>query len=156
MRKDGVLHRIWKNRVIYLFISPFYILFLIFGLFPILWSFYLTFQDWNGLGEMRWIGLENYRMLLRDSTFHEALGNTIVYWAVNIVFVLLLALILASLLHNAWLRGGKAMRVALFLPYVTATVAVGLVFNMIFDYNSGLVNAILKNIGLAPSGLRSP
>lgn len=150
MAKDGLLSRIWKARVVYLFISPFYILFLIFGLFPILWSLYLTFQDWNGLGEMRWIGLGNYRALVRDSTFHEALGNTVIYWVVDIVFVLLLALVLASLLHNAWLRGGKTMRVILFLPYVTATVAVGLVFNMIFDYNSGLVNAILENLGMAP------
>lgn len=150
MAKDGLLHRIWKARTIYLFISPFYILFLIFGLYPIVWSFYLTFHDWNGLSEMRWIGLDNYRALLRDSTFHDALSNTIIYWVADIVFVLLLALLLASLLHNAWLRGGKTMRVILFLPYVTATVAVGLVFNMIFDYNSGLINAILANLGLAP------
>ena len=125
-------------------------MFLIFGFFPILWSFFLTFQDWNGLGEMRPVGLANYRALLRDRTFQEALRNTVVYWMVDIVFVLLLALILASLLHNTWLRGGKTMRVVMFLPYVTATVAVGLVFNMIFDYNSGLVNSILKGVGVQP------
>jgi ABC-type sugar transport system permease subunit len=148
--KNGLLHRIWKHRVIYLFISPFYILFLIFGLFPILWSFYLTFHNWDGLSPMRWVGLGNYRALLRDTTFHEALRNTILYWVVGVVFVLLLALTLASLLHNTWLRGGKTFRVIMFLPYVTATVAVGLVFNMLFDFNSGLINTILMNAGLAP------
>ncbi len=144
MARNGLLHRIWNNRIVYLFISPFYILFLIFGLFPILWSFYLTFHEWNGLSPMTPVGLGNYAALLRDTTFHEALMNTTIYWIVDIVFTLSLALILASLLHNAWLRGGKAFKVTLFLPYVTATVAVGLVFNMIFDFNSGLINAILK------------
>lgn len=150
MAKNGLLHRIWKNRIIYLFISPFYILFLIFGLFPILWSFYLTFYEWDGLSEMKPIGLDNYSALLRDNTFFEALRNTTIYWVVDIVFILLLALILASLLHNVWLKGSKAMRVILFLPYVTATVAVGLVFNMIFDFNSGLINSILTSLNLVP------
>ncbi|HEX9116519.1 MAG TPA: sugar ABC transporter permease [Anaerolineae bacterium] len=150
MAKNGLLHRIWKRRTIYLFISPFYLLFLVFGLFPILWSLYLTFHEWNGLSDMQWIGLGNYSALLRDSTFLEALRNTAIYWVVDIFFIILLALILASLLHNAWLKGSKAMRVIIFLPYVTATVAVGLVFNMIFDFNSGLINSIFKSIGLAP------
>ncbi len=149
-KRKGLLQRIWKSRTIYLFISPFYILFLIFGLFPILWSFYLTFQDWNGLSEMRFIGLGNYRALLRDNTFLEALRNTAVYWVVDVFFIILLALILASLLHNAWIKGSKTIRVVIFLPYVTATVAVGLVFNMIFDFNSGLINSILKSLSLAP------
>jgi len=148
--KNGLLHRIWKSRVIYLFISPFYILFLVFGLFPIVWSFYLTFHDWNGLSEMRWIGLGNYRALLRDGVFHEAVRNTVVYWVVDIVFIILLALVLATLLNSPRLKGGKAMRVIMFLPYVTATVAVGLVFNMIFDFNSGLINSVLRDIGVAP------
>ena len=150
MAKNGLLHRIWKNRIIYLFISPFYILFLIFGLFPILWSFYLTFHQWNGLSPMVPIGLGNYTALLRDGTFYEALRNTAVYWVVDIVFIMLLALIFASLLHNAWLKGGKFFTITLFLPYVTATVAVGLVFNMIFDFNSGLINSILKSLHLMP------
>ena len=140
----------WKYRFAYAFISPFYILFLIFGLFPILWSFYLTFQDWNGLSPMQFIGLRNYTALLRDSTFLEALQNTTFYWIVDIIFIISLALIFASLLHNKWLKGGKAFRVILFLPYVTATVAVGLVFNMIFDFNSGLVNSVLKSINITP------
>jgi len=150
MSHNGLLQRMWKHRFAYAFISPFYILFLIFGLFPILWSFYLTFQDWNGLSPMRSIGLRNYTALLRDSTFHEALSNTTIYWIVDVVFILSLGLLFSSLLHNAWLKGGKTFRVVLFLPYVTATVAVGLVFNMVFDFNSGLVNSILASLNLKP------
>ena len=150
MAKNGLLQRIWKNRIIYLFISPFFILFLIFGLFPILWSFYLTFHEWNGLSPMTPIGFGNYTALLRDNTFFEALSNTAIYWVVDIVFILALALIFASLLHNAWLKGGKIFTVVLFLPYVTATVAVGLVFNMIFDFNSGLINSTLKSLNVLP------
>lgn len=150
MANNGLLQRIWKNRIVYLFISPFYILFLIFGLFPLLWSFYLTFHEWNGLSPMVPIGLGNYAALLRDNTFFDALSNTAIYWVVDIVFILSLAMIFASLLHNAWLKGGKVFTVALFLPYVTATVAVGLVFNMIFDFNSGLINSILRSMNTPP------
>lgn len=148
MIHNGILKRMWKYRFAYAFISPFYILFLIFGLFPILWSFFLTFQDWNGLSPMRPVGFRNYQALLRDRTFHEALQNTIIYWVVDVVFILSLALLFASLLHNTWLKGRKVYRVVLFLPYVTATVAIGLVFNMVFDFNSGLVNSILTSLGL--------
>jgi ABC-type sugar transport system permease subunit len=135
-------------RFAYVFISPFYLLFLVFGLFPLLWSFYLTFQDWNGLGPMTGVGLGNYRALLRDSTFLEALVNTTLYWIVDVALVLVLALVLATLLQNVWLRGRGAYRVAGFIPYVTATVAVGLVFVMVFDQNSGLLNSLLKQLGI--------
>ena len=150
MTKPSLLRQMWKYRFAYAFISPFYILFLIFGFFPVLWSFYLTFQDWNGLSPMRAIGLRNYQALLRDTTFHEALRNTALYWLVAVIFILSLALLFASLLHNKWLKGGQAFRVILFLPYVTATVAVGLVFSMVFDFNSGLANGILRIIGVSP------
>ena len=60
------LERMWKMRHAYLFIAPFYILFLVFGAFPLVWSFVLTFHEWDGLKPMRSIGLRNYAMLLRD------------------------------------------------------------------------------------------
>ncbi len=137
-------------RVVYLFISPFFILFAIFQLFPLLWSFVLTFHKWNGLGPMRFIGLGNYRYLCRDQMFLEALGNTMLYWCAEIIIVIPVALVLASLLNNHWLKGRNAIQTIMFLPYVSATVAVGLVFSMIFDENTGLINNILVTLGLSP------
>ena len=137
-------------RFAYIFISPFYLLFLVFGVFPLLWSFYLTFQDWNGLSPMSFIGLANYGALLRDSTFYDALRNTALYWVVDATLIISLALMLATVLQTRWLRGRGAYRVIGFLPYVTATVAVGLVFGMVFDQNSGVLNSLLKTFVVRP------
>jgi len=145
---SGLLQRIWRARTIYLFISPFFVLFAIFQFFPLVWSFYMSFHEWNGLGPMEPIGLQNYRFLLRDEVFHTALGNTVIYWLANGLLILPLALLLANFLAMPHLAGRRLMRSVMFLPYVTATVAVGLIFNMIFDFNSGLVNSLLNAVGL--------
>ena len=135
------LKRTWAMRHAYLFIAPFYLLFLVFGAFPLAWSLFLTFQEWDGLKPMKAVGLRNFAMLLRDQRFLRRLGNTAIYWAVDIVFILGLALIMAVLLHTPRMAGRRYYRLILFLPNVTATVAVGLVFTMVFDFNSGLVNS---------------
>jgi ABC-type sugar transport system permease subunit len=142
------LERMWKMRHAYLFIAPFYILFLVFGAFPLVWSFVLTFHEWDGLKPMRMVGLRNYALLLRDQRFHDAFANTVIYWVVDVALIMTLALLMASLLHSPWLKARRVLRLVLFLPNVTATVAVGLVFNMVFDLNSGLVNEILASVGL--------
>jgi ABC-type sugar transport system permease subunit len=142
------LERMWKMRHAYLFIAPFYFLFLVFGAFPLVWSFLLTFQEWDGLKPMKPAGLGNYALLLRDQRFLDSFVNTVIYWTVDVAFIMTLALVMASLLHNPWLKGKRYWRLVLFLPNVTATVAVGLVFNMVFDLNSGLANAVLQSLGL--------
>ena len=150
MSSNTLLFRLWEKRQIYLFISPFFILFVIFQLTPMVWSFYLSFHEWNGLGAPEAVGLSNYRFLLRDSVFHAALRNTATYWLANTVFIIPLALVLASLLNHRWLRAKRTIRTVVFLPYVTATVAVGLIFNMLFDFNSGLINNLLTIVQVAP------
>ena len=66
---------IYKNRMIYLLISPFFIIYGIFGLFPILYSFFLSFHKWNGTGEMKYVGIAYYQYLLKDSTFLLSIKN---------------------------------------------------------------------------------
>jgi ABC-type sugar transport system permease subunit len=138
----------WAMKHAYAFIAPFYILFLVFGAFPLVWSLFLTFQEWDGLRPMKPVGLRNFALLLRDQRFLDAAGNTALYWVVDIVFILSLALFMAILVQNNRLSGRRFYRVVLFLPNVTATVAVGLVFTMLFDFNSGLANGILQSLGL--------
>ncbi len=150
MSSNALLSRLWEKRQIYLFISPFFILFVIFQLTPMVWSFYLSFHEWNGLGAPEPVGLGNYRFLLRDSVFYAALRNTATYWLANTLFIIPLALVLAALLNHRWLRAKRTIRTVVFLPYVTATVAVGLIFNMLFDFNSGLINNLLALVKVAP------
>jgi ABC-type sugar transport system permease subunit len=132
----------------YGFIAPFYLLFLVFGAFPLGWSLFLAFQDWDGLKPMRYVGLSNFAKLLRDQRFLDSLANTTAYWLVNTVFILGFALLMAVLLNTPRLSKQRFYRLVLFLPNVTATVAIGLVFGMLFDFNSGLVNWLLQSLGL--------
>ena len=148
MKKDSLGSRIWKMRTVYLFISPFFMLFIVFQLFPLIWSFYLSFFEWNGLKPMQFVGLSQYKSLLVDKMFLECLKNTFIYWGASILLVIPLALILASAVNNPRNRGRKTFQTILFLPYVSAAVAVGLVFYIIFDFNSGLLNNLLVEIGL--------
>lgn len=146
----SVWSRFWRARTAYLFISPFFILFAVFQFFPLIWSFWLSFHEWNGLGTPNPVGLRNYRFLLRDSMFISALQNTSIYWIAKVLLIVPLALVIASLLNNTWLRAKTTYRTIMFLPYVTATVAVGLVFVMLFDFNSGMVNNLLRTAGFTP------
>ncbi len=142
----------WAMRHAYGFIAPFYLLFLVFGAFPLAWSLVLSLHEWDGLKAMKYVGLRNFAKLLRDQRFLDSLVNTTAYWLVDTLFILAFALAMALLLNTPRLARQRYYRLVLFLPNVTATVAIGLVFAMVFDYNSGLMNWILKSLGLQPLG----
>jgi len=130
----------------YLAISPFYALFAAFGLFPVLFTFYLAFQRWDGIGEMQFAGLDNFEFLLTDDTFWLSLWNTLVIWVISTVPTLSLALVLAVLINSA-VRAKAFYRVAFFIPNVTSVVAMAIFFGGLFAANFGLVNAVLHWIG---------
>ena len=148
MHKNSVWKRIWKMRVVYLFISPFFILFLIFQLLPFVWSFILSFYEWNGLQPIEFVGLSNYKTLFVDSMFLESLTNSFIYWGSSILLIIPLSLILAAVINNPKIKGAKHLQTILFLPYISAAVAIGLVFYIIFDFNSGIINNLLIGLGL--------
>ncbi len=142
-RPRGALARHWPQ---YLAVAPFYLLFAVFGLFPILFSIYLSFQDWNGIGEMRFVGLAQYEYLLGDSRFWNAVLNTFLIWFMSTIPMLFLALVLAFLLHQS-VRLKGPLRVAYFLPNVTSMVAMAIVFGSIFSDSFGIVNSALAALG---------
>lgn len=142
--------RIKKYWSCYVFIAPFFLLFFVFQFFPILWSFWLSFRKWNGLGPAEFVGLQNYIQLLTDRMFLNALGNTTIYWASGILIMIPIALVIAGLLNYRMLFGRNFYKTITFLPYITATVAVGLIFGIMFDYNSGLINQIIARFGGDP------
>lgn len=139
--------RIWSFWPQYLAISPFYLIFAVFGLFPMLFSMYLAFQRWNGLGDMEYVGLANFRYLMEDSTFWLSLRNTVIIWVLSTVPMLCLALVIAAMMNSA-VRFTSFYRIAYFIPNITSLVAMALFFGAIFSTNFGLVNAILKGLHL--------
>ena len=132
---------------LYLAISPFYVLFAIFGLFPIVFSIVLSFTDWDGMGEMSFVGLAQYQYLLTDSRFWNAVGNTFIIWFLSTVPMLFFALVIAFLLHQN-IRFTGFYRVAFFLPNVTSMVAMAIVFGSVFSDTFGLINSALTALGL--------
>ncbi|WSN64513.1 sugar ABC transporter permease [Streptomyces sp. NBC_01361] len=139
----GILSH-WR---LYAAISPFYLLFLCFGLVPVGFSLFVAFQRWDGLGHMEYAGLSQFRYLLSDTQFWDSLGNTLIIWALGTFPMLFLALVAAVMLNSA-VRFKSVYRFAYFLPNVTSIVAVSIVFGSIFSTNFGLVNGLLQMVGL--------
>lgn len=137
-----------KYRAPYLFILPFFILFLVFQLIPILWTVYISFTEWKGIGTPEFCGLKNYRKMVIDNMFWDALGNTVVYWVTGLVLILVLAIVIACLLNSQMLKGRTFFKTATFLPNICAAIAMGLIFRMLFDENVGLVNGAAAAMGL--------
>lgn len=137
-----------KYRAPYLFILPFFLLFLAFQLIPTIWTFYISLTNWKGIGDPEFCGLKNYKKLLIDNMFWDALGNTVVYWVTGLVFILILSVLIASLLNSNLLKGKAFFRTVTFLPNICAAIAMGLIFRMLFDENVGLFNEFLVSMGL--------
>lgn len=146
--KSTIWKRIAENRTMYLFISPFFIVFAIFGLFPIFFSLYLSLQEWGGVGEMDFIGFDNFKRLMQDTLFWEALINTISIALMSVIPTLIFALIISSLINLSITKFKGFFRIAYFLPYVTAIVAVVIIFETLFSTNYGFVNFIISLFGL--------
>ncbi|MGX1563057.1 carbohydrate ABC transporter permease [Streptomyces sp. NPDC055506] len=128
----------------YLFISPFYLLYVLFMLVPVGVSMWLSLTEWVGLGTPRWVGLRNYRLLATDISFHRALGNTAAFVLVAVCVVVPLALLIAQALNAKGLRARDLWRTAYFVPIVVSPILVALVFGLIFDRQFGLANAVLR------------
>ena len=142
-----MLKTLRKHKWPYLFICPYFILFLVFQIVPTVWTGAISFFEWDGLRAPKWIGLKNYAMMLRDYMFKDALRNTFIYWIATAIGVLCCALLIACLLKSGALRGKRFFKTVTFLPYVCASVAMGLIFKMLFEENAGLINEIIVSLG---------
>ena len=147
MKNNTLWQRIVENRHFYYFVTPFFLFFTIFMLFPVLYSFYISLNQWSGMTS-EFIGLRNYELLLNDTVFWQSLWNTVYLWLVNVPLIVLASLILAVILNNkdVWFLG--IFRTGYFLPFVTSTVVVGIVFSLLLDQNYGVVNYLLELVGL--------
>jgi cellobiose transport system permease protein len=151
-RRRGVLSY-WR---FYLALSPFYLIFLVFGLYPVASTILLAFQKWDGLGPRKMVGLQNFGFLIQDSTFWLSLWNTVILFVMSTVPTLVIAMTLAVMLHSA-VRFKGIYRIAYFIPNITSLVAAAIFFAAVFSTNFGLINSVLRSLGLPTEDwLRQP
>ncbi len=134
----------------YLYVLPFFVLFAAFGLFPLLYTAWVSLHDWDLISaEHPFVGLDNYVRLLSDRYFWNSVFNTAGIFVVATVPQLLAALGLASLL-NTRMRGRTFFRMGVLLPNITSVAAVTIIFSQLYSRDFGLVNWLLGLIGIDP------
>jgi cellobiose transport system permease protein len=134
----------------YLYISPFFVLFAIVGLFPIVYTAVISFQEWDLVRNSgTFVGFEQYTWILSQPDFWVALRNTFSIFLLSSVPQIILAMFIAAMLDRN-IRAKTFWRMSVLLPYVMAPVAVALIYSNMFGDNHGLVNNVLTNIGLNP------
>jgi ABC-type sugar transport system permease subunit len=150
-KRDGLSPRFsrqgWSP---YIFVSPFFILFALFFLLPSIAALVLSVFQWNGIGDLQYTGLSNYERIYSDRVFWQALRNTGAYTVANVFIVIPLALVMAVLLNAKSLRFAAVWRAMYFAPIVTSTVATALVFSILMNKESGLLNVPVTALGFEP------
>ena len=139
----------------YLYVAPFFIIFGIVGLFPLVYTAYVSVHEWGLItGNQGFIGFENYSDVLAQERFWQAMRNTFSIFLLSTIPQLILAIWIAAVL-DANLRAKTFWRMGVLVPYVVAPVAVGLIFNQMFADKSGFFNAVLTSVGMDPIGWHS-
>jgi len=149
IKKDG--------KTAYFLIAPAFALFLVFSLYPLLWSARISLTSWDGLNATKkFIGTKNYSELLRNPEFLQSFRVTVVYVLVVTMCSTVIGFLLALALSKR-IKSSALYRTIFFSPVVTATVAAGVVWQLLFDPFSGLFNVALRAIGLeGPNWLGDP
>jgi len=135
----------------WLFVLPATLLIVGFGLIPIGWALFLSFQSSDFISPPKWVGLANYRALSSDPEFRSAIVRTLVYTALFVPISVLGGLAVAVVL-NAKVRFISIYRTAVFIPVACSTVATAIIFNWLLEPTFGVVNYVLGRVGLGPFG----
>lgn len=150
--RRAFLSRLDVKSAPYLYIAPFFLLFALVGLFPLLYTAFVSVHKWGLVtGNQGFIGLQNYSDVLDQPRFWQGMGNTFSIFLLSSVPQIILAIFIAAVL-DANLRAKTFWRMGVLVPYVVAPVAVGLIFNQMFADQSGFVNALLTSVGLQAVG----
>ncbi|MDH4478432.1 MAG: sugar ABC transporter permease [Rhodoferax sp.] len=148
-----LLPRLSPQAVPYVLLSPFVVLFLVFGVFPLAFSFFLAFQSWEptaGLASMKFVGLDNFAFAITDEWFWKSLKNTAWLAVAAGVPQHVVAIPLAYFIHTSFKRTRNSVIGAYFLPYITSTVAIAMMFSTLFSTDYGLINVGLHALGDVP------
>jgi raffinose/stachyose/melibiose transport system permease protein len=143
----GTSRRKARQKAGFWFVLPAFLFYLAFFGYPFLRTAYLSFTEWNGVGEPVWTGLTNYARLIGDGAMWSALLNNVI-WVLGGTFVpIFLGLILAVMLWSG-AKGALVYRTIYFLPMVLSPVVIGVIWNWIYNPLFGLLNTGLRNVGL--------
>ncbi len=139
-----------RSKYAYIYLLPFFLVFIVFSLFPIVYSFILSFSEMDALsGNLTFVGLENYKRLLNSGYFFETIGNTLIIWIMAIIPQLTIAFVLALILSNKWFKGKLILRNIFYFPNLVTPVTIGLLFGALFSYPGGAINNIIELFGLS-------
>ncbi len=144
----------YKNRLKlapWLFLLPGMIFFVIYVIAPIFQSIWISFFEWDGLGEKKWVGLGNYIELLDDDRFYTSLKNN-VWWLVLYMLAVPLGLAIALFL-NQTVRGIRLYKSLFFFPFVISQVVVGLIFTWFYNPDFGIVGKVWEFFGASPPAI---
>ena len=141
-------NKINRNFYAYLFIIPFFTVFVVFQLYPILYTFFLSFHKWDGISKIVNVGVDNFETLLRDKYFSLSLKNTVRIWLGNFIPQIGIALLLAGIFTFNRIKGMTFFRAVFYLPNLVTAASMGLLFNLLFDGNKSVINQILMNLGI--------
>jgi cellobiose transport system permease protein len=132
----------------YLFVAPFFVIFVAFLLYPLVYTLYVSTRDWTlGAQVSTPVGFANFVELYHDSQFWNAVRNTLGIFVLSTVPQLLIALGLANLL-NKRIRSRTLLRMGILVPYITSVAVVGLIFNQLYSRDYGLINWLLEHLHL--------
>lgn len=151
-RSPGLWRRFWSRsneRIGYLFILPSFVHLLLFLLIPVVFSFFLSFHDWNQpkFQNAPYIGLDNYNFLMGDRRFWQSMANSAYFTALSVPLGMAFSLLIAVVL-NQKLKGVTLFRTLFFMPVISSWVAVSIIWVTLLDPNVGIVNFLLKTVGL--------
>lgn len=126
-----------------LFVLPAIVGTFIFIIIPIFCSFALSFTEWDLLGNIKFVGIENYKTVLSEKEFLQIFVNTLVFAISTTIFAVIIPLVIASIL-NSKIKCTELFKTIYFLPFITPAIVIAIVWTWIFDPNIGLVNSIFK------------
>jgi multiple sugar transport system permease protein/cellobiose transport system permease protein len=140
----------------YLFTLPFFVFYIGFMVYPTVYSLFISLTNWDslaGIQKRQFVGLANYiQLITRDKLFFIALRNTILFMVIDIPVLIIAGLLMAVVLYKIR-QGRRVFQIINILPYITTPAAIGLIFNFMFDWATGIINTLLINGGVITEGI---
>lgn len=146
--RRNLWEEIRKARWAYTFISPFFIFWLIFGLYPVIYSIILSFTNRGAGPNVEFIGLANYALMLKDTIFWKSMMNGFILFFMYVPIMTFLALVLAVILNSKRVRGFRIFRTIIFMPFIMNMIAAGFTFQLMLNEKYGLFNNMLALLRL--------
>lgn len=148
------MHTKKRQRWAYLYITPFLISFLLFGIYPIFYSLFISFHEYNPLTlKMTPVGLSNYARLIESEFFFESIINTLQIWLFSIIPQLTIAIVLSLILNEKFVKGKSLLRSIYYFPNLITPITIGMLFTLLFGYPGGIINLMFRSLGFFPNSI---